>query len=175
MNHCAIQQRSVSAVCEEMISREALVCPKPIRIGVFNSAAAAVDPIRTVRWNLSHQTEVSESAAGADLLDILLLKNGSRDLEPFCTQVDSSPPFFSGSPPSRVSNPLIKDARFIEEKRDSPVSQLQPSITGPSSPSSYARKGGYGMLNFGNNPVVRIEGFSCMNRDGRNGAVSAHA
>uniref|UniRef100_A0A7N0VBX6 Uncharacterized protein n=1 Tax=Kalanchoe fedtschenkoi TaxID=63787 RepID=A0A7N0VBX6_KALFE len=170
MNHYAIQQRSVSAVCEEMIGREAVVCPKPVRVGVLSSPLA--DPIRTLRWNLSHQSEISEAAAGADLLDILLLKGGSRDSEQFCTPVDFPPPFFSGSPPSRVSNPLIQDARFREEKHGSPVSQLQ---LGPSSPSSYTRKGGYARPNFGNNPVVRIEGFACMKRDGRSSAVSARA
>uniref|UniRef100_A0A7N0TKY8 Uncharacterized protein n=1 Tax=Kalanchoe fedtschenkoi TaxID=63787 RepID=A0A7N0TKY8_KALFE len=157
MNHYAIQQRNMSTVSEEMIGREAVVCPKPIRVGVLSSAVA--DPARTLRWNLSHQSEVSDAAAGADLLDILLLKGGRRDLEPFCTQVDLSPPFFIGSPPSRVSNPLIKDARFREEKHGSPVSQFQLSITGPSSPSSCARAGGYSRPSFGNNPVVRIEGF----------------
>ncbi|CAM8922288.1 unnamed protein product [Rhodiola kirilowii] len=172
MDHCAIPHRDVSAVCEEMSGRETVVCPKPIRVGVLHSVVA--DPVRTLRWSLSHQAEVSESAAGADLLDILL-KGGSHDLEPFCKRVDSSPPFFSGSPPSRVSNPLILDARFREEKQTSPISQPQLSITGPSSPSSYTRKRGYSRPNFGNNPVVRIEGFTCMNRDGRNSAVLARA
>ena len=93
-----------------------------------------------------------------------------------CAQVASSPPFFSGSPPSRVSNPLIQDARFGDEKVN-PISP--PTVSVPSglssSPSSSARKGGCIRANFGNNPAVRIEGFDCLDRDRRNCSIPALA
>lgn len=95
-----------------------------------------------------------------------------------CTQIVSSPPFFCGSPPSRVANPLIQDARFGDEKI-TPFSPLSPAplLNGCSaaSPSSSARKGGCVRANFGNKPAVRIEGFDCLDRDQRNCSIPALA
>lgn len=93
--------------------------------------------------------------------------------------VSSSPPFFCGSPPSRVANPLIQDARFGDENF-SPLSSsswvVVPSPSGlPPSPSSSARKGGCVRANFGNNPAVRVEGFDCLDRDRRNCSIPALA
>ncbi|KAI5677622.1 hypothetical protein M9H77_08572 [Catharanthus roseus] len=88
----------------------------------------------------------------------------------------SSPPFFCGSPPSRVSNPLIQDARFGDE-RVTPVSPRAipiPSGLG-ASPSSARMSGGCVRANFGNNPAVRIEGFDCLDRDRRNCSIPALA
>ncbi|KAK9277395.1 hypothetical protein L1049_006938 [Liquidambar formosana] len=100
---------------------------------------------------------------------------GGYGVEQSCTQIASSPPFFSGSPPSRVANPLIQDARFRDEKL-APSSPLQPM---PSPPSSSARKGGGGgcvRASFGNKkPAVRIEGFDCLDRDRRNRSIPALA
>lgn len=94
------------------------------------------------------------------------------------TQVVSSPPFFCGSPPSRVANPLIQDARFGDEKI-TPLSPLSPvpPMNGLSaaSPSSSAKKGGCVRANFGNKPAVRIEGFDCLDRDKRNCSIPALA
>ena len=100
-------------------------------------------------------------------------------MEQSCTQVASSPPFFCGSPPSRVANPLIQDARFGDEKIItplSPLSQIAPSLGLPSSsPSSSSRKGGCIRENFGNKPAVRVEGFDCLDRDRRNCSIPALA
>ncbi|XP_027100356.1 uncharacterized protein [Coffea arabica] len=155
--------------------RETVVCPKPRRVGGLNPAMA--DPIRPLRWHVSHQQEVCDAKAGAELLDIILAKGGYGTEQPSCTQAASSPPFFSGSPPSRVSNPLIQDARFGDE-RVTPVSpRAIPIPSGlASSPSSSARKaGGCVRANFGNNPAVRIEGFDCLDRDRRNCSIPALA
>lgn len=57
MNHCAIQQNTFLA-CEEMRAsvtvsvsisdkRDTVVCPKPRRVGIFDTVN---DPIRPMRW-----------------------------------------------------------------------------------------------------------------------------
>ncbi|XP_004250038.1 uncharacterized protein [Solanum lycopersicum] len=79
MNHCAIQQGAFAA-CEDMWSsvssisdkKDAVVCPKPRRLGLLN--ATITEPIRPLRWHVSHQQELCDSRAGADLLDIILAK-----------------------------------------------------------------------------------------------------
>ncbi|GKU90323.1 hypothetical protein SLEP1_g4327 [Rubroshorea leprosula] len=186
MNHCAIQQK-VSAAREDKWSsvsvsdlRETVICPKPRRLGVLNAAINDhPHPVRSLRWQLSHQAEMCDSKAGSDLLDIILTKggHGSYGAEQSCTHVASSPPFLCGSPPSRVANPLTQDARFGDDKIP-PLSQLSP-IPPPvgilSSPSPSARKGGCHRANFGNKPAVRIEGFDCLDRDRRNCSIPALA
>jgi hypothetical protein len=147
---------------------DSVVCPKPRRIGVLNPQ------IRPSRWHPNYQTEISDSKAGMELLDIILTK-GSYNVEKSVTQVASSPPFFSGSPPSRASNPLIQDSQF-GNKQFSPLSPLshQAPVLVPS-PSSSARKGGScARVKFGQKPAaVRVEGFDCLSRDRR--SVSAVA
>ncbi|KAK2635180.1 hypothetical protein Ddye_029972 [Dipteronia dyeriana] len=193
MNQCAIQQNMVASGREEIRNsvpvsvsdvrrdKDYLVCPKPRRLGLLNAAAINdPQPLRPLRWNLSHQAENFDSKAGSDLFDIILPKGGygGHGTEQSCTQLASSPPFFCGSPPSRVANPVIHDSRFGDEKITS-LSTLPP-IPLPSSPSSSSRKGGGGGVvgggsggscvrpNFGNKPAVRIEGFDCLDRDLRN-------
>ncbi|CAN4121848.1 unnamed protein product [Withania somnifera] len=176
MNHCAIQQGTFSA-CEDMWSsisdrKDAVVCPKPRRLGVLN----ANDPMRPRRWYVSHQQELCDSRAGADLLDIILAKGGGGADQSSAAQVASSPPFFCGSPPSRVSNPLIQDARFGDEKVTPISPRAIPIPSGlTSSPSASTRKGGCVRANFGNNPAVRVEGFDCLDRDRRNCSIPALA
>ncbi|KAF5479897.1 hypothetical protein F2P56_000680 [Juglans regia] len=152
------------------VSISDLVCPKPRRVGVL-----ANNPVRPLRWHMSHQAEVCDSKAGAELLDIILMKEG-RGPEQSPTHFASSPPYFVGSPPSRSANPLIQDARFGDEKI-TPISPL--SITSPSgvsSPSSSSRKGGCARMKFGLKPAtVRVEGFDCLNRDRQNSSIPAVA
>ncbi|GAB4828841.1 hypothetical protein Ancab_018501 [Ancistrocladus abbreviatus] len=190
MNHCAIQQNGITSSHEEIRNsvssvtgsfsimsdrKDCVVCPKPRRIGFLNGTMN--DPSRHLRLHLSHQAELADSKAGMELLDIILTKGG-HGAERSTAQVASSPPFFCGSPPRRVSNPLIQDARFREEKFP-PMSPLPSPIPAPpagsaSSPTS-ARKGGCVRANFGNNPAVRIEGFDCLDRDRRNCSIPALA
>ncbi|CAI9775149.1 unnamed protein product [Fraxinus pennsylvanica] len=163
--------------------KETLVCPKPRRVGLIPATRPPTTtttlndpPVRPLRWHFSHQQEVCDSKAGNELLDIIFAKGG-YGVEQSVAQMASSPPFFSGSPPSRVSNPLIQDARFGDEKF-TPVSPR--AIPFPSelalSPSS-SRKSGSGSVrtNFGNNPAVRIEGFDCLDRDRCNCSIPALA
>ncbi|XP_050374460.1 uncharacterized protein LOC126791992 [Argentina anserina] len=163
MNHYAIQQNNA---CEEMRNlRDAVVCPKPRRL----RSAALHEPIRSCRWLLGHQAELSDGRAGSGLLENLLTK-GSYGVEQFyCTEIATAHPFYSGSPPSRVANPLIQDARFGDEKLtpSTPLSPI-PTPSGSLSPSSSARKGSCVRANFGSKPAVRVEGFDCLDRDRRN-------
>ncbi|XP_047973683.1 uncharacterized protein LOC125216102 [Salvia hispanica] len=178
MNHCGIQQSYAS--CEEiwasaaaagrsMERKETVVCPKPRRVGLNRTTH---DPAfaRPLRWHFSHQQEDYDAKAGNELLDIILAK-GCSGSDQSVPPVASSPPFFSGSPPSRVSNPLIQDARFGDEKF-APAAFPIPSTGFAPSPSSAARKaGGCVRSNFGNNPAVRVEGFDCLDRDRRNCSI----
>ncbi|RDY12909.1 hypothetical protein CR513_02231 [Mucuna pruriens] len=175
MKQFAIQNVVVPSSHEEI----SLVCPKPRRHGLFNFAVND-HPARSFRWHLSFQVEPCDSnSSGSNPLDNILTKDDDFDVEQSCPVVASSPPFFCGSPPSRVANPLIQDARFGDENF-SPVSPpswvVVPAQSGlPPSPSSSARKGGCVRANFGSNPAVRIEGFDCLDRDRRNCSIPALA
>ncbi|XP_042516335.1 uncharacterized protein LOC122090717 isoform X2 [Macadamia integrifolia] len=173
MNYCGYQKNTLTA-CEDMRSaKDVVVCPKPRRISGFNHVVH--DP-RPLRWQLSHQAELCDSKAGSELLDMILTK-GVYGGEQSTAQVASSPPFFSGSPPSRATNPLIQDARFGDEKLTS-LSPLQVSVPSglSSSPSSARKGGGCARMKFGHKPAaVRIEGFDCLDRDRRNCSIPAVA
>ncbi|KAA3474597.1 Autophagy-related 2 [Gossypium australe] len=168
MNRCSLQENASVAAYDHQRGGP-VVCPKPRRIGVL-----ANNPNRPLRLHLSHQAEVSDLRAGAELLDIILKKQDDFGIEQSATQVASSPPFFCGSPPSRVSNPLVQDAQFRDE-RLAAFSTFQ--IPTPSSPSSSSsRKGGCVRMKFGLKPAtVRVEGFDCLNRDRRNSSIPATA
>ncbi|XP_047341857.1 uncharacterized protein LOC124945457 [Impatiens glandulifera] len=180
MNQYAVQMNSHGTTYEDVRSfdrreKETVVCPKPRRFPLVNSTVN--DPVRSFRWHHSYVPDPCESRVGADLLDILLPKGGGGGYGYGLDQVSSSPPFFCGSPPSRVSNPLIQDARFGDEKF-SPISpQTIPIPSGLSSPSPTpsSRKGGCIRANFGNNPSVRVEGFDSLDRDRRNCSIPALA
>ncbi|MBA0704634.1 hypothetical protein Golax_016879 [Gossypium laxum] len=175
MNHYNLQQNPIAvSAYEEMggfissISEHhrpgPVVCPKPRRIGVLTN-----NPIKPFRLHMSHQADVSESKASAELLDIILNK-GDLWAEQSAAQVASSPPFFCGSPPSRATNPVVQDARFGDER----VAAL--SVSQSPSPSPSAHKGGCVRMSFGLKPAaIRVEGFDCLNRDSQNSRIPAMA
>ncbi|XP_043694738.1 uncharacterized protein LOC122645490 isoform X2 [Telopea speciosissima] len=180
MNYCGYQQNTFTTY-EDLRSavpvsdrKDVVVCPKPRRLCGFNHVVH--DP-RPLRWQLSHQAELCDSKAGSELLDLILTKGVyGAEQSSSATQLASSPPFFSGSPPSRATNPLIQDARFGDEKLTS-LSPLQGSVpSGLSSSPSSSRKGGCARMKFGHKPAaVRIEGFDCLDRDRRNCSIPAVA
>ncbi|KDP32951.1 hypothetical protein JCGZ_12982 [Jatropha curcas] len=176
MNHFNLQKNAIAS-CDEARGSVSIydpkgpvVCPKPRRVGIL-----ANNPIRSLRWQMSHQAEMCDAKAGADLLDIILMKDGYR-VEQSTNQVASSPPFFCGSPPTRATNPVIQDARFGDEKLN-PMSQMSipSSPSGLSSPTS-SRIGGCVRMTFGLKPAaVRVEGFDCLSRDRQNSSIPAMA
>lgn len=138
----------------------AVVCPKPRRIGLFDSSY--------VHSNESIRSEACDLKAGTELLDIILTK-GNYDEEKTNFEMASSPPFYFGSPPSRVSNPLIQDSQFSNDNFV-PIQAIPeaaaaspPSFTSTAASAS-ARKNGGGCVpvKYGNKQAaVRIEGFNC--------------
>ncbi|KAL0701183.1 hypothetical protein Bca4012_057305 [Brassica carinata] len=169
MNQWAVQTNAFAAGGDQSV----VVCPKPRRIALRNPSLYH-HPARSLRWYFSHQqVEVCESEAETDILDIILTKDGYGTEQVHHTQVlDSPSPFFCGSPPSRVANPLTQDARFRDEL--SLVSSPIPTPLGQPHSSS-GRKGGCIRGSFGNSPAVRIEGFDCLDRDSRNCSIPALA
>ncbi|XP_059641248.1 uncharacterized protein LOC132283325 [Cornus florida] len=176
MNRCAYQQ-NVFAACGEMSgpsvsASDSVVCPKPRRLGRF--IPSINDQIRSPRRHINHQTEICDSKAGAELLDIILTKGIYCAEEANNIRVASPPPYFCGSPPSRASNPVVQDAEFGSNK----LSLFAPAPIPTASMSSAARKGGSCVrMKFGQKPAaVRIEGFNCLSRDhGNCSSISAVA
>lgn len=172
MNHCAIQHNyfvareelrgsaAVAAGGGSVERKETVVCPKPRRLGLHHTTLYDPYPMRPRRRHICHQQEAN---AANEVLDIILAK-GSCGAGQSVAQVASSPPFFPWSPPRRVSNPLIQDARFRDEKLV-PVAPHAIPIT----------SGRFVRESFGNNPAVRIEGFDCLDRDRRNRHIPALA
>ncbi|KAL5070880.1 hypothetical protein RYX36_021767, partial [Vicia faba] len=64
----------------------------------------------------------------------------------FAYKEASSPPYFCVSPPIRVANPLVHDARFGDEI-------ISPSPSGLPSQASASRKGGCARVIFGLKPA----------------------
>ncbi|KAH0671695.1 hypothetical protein KY290_019121 [Solanum tuberosum] len=167
MNRCGYQQKAIMGCVgvgeirrADISVSDGLVCPKPRRNGLFN------EPIRPSRFLQINNQQMNDYdlKAGTELLDIILTK-GSYDVEMTNFEMDSSPPFFFGSPPSRVSNPLIQDAQF---GNDNFVPILAIPEGAPSPPPSFTptcgrnNGGGCVPVKFGIKPAaVRIEGFNC--------------
>ncbi|PON87853.1 hypothetical protein TorRG33x02_163980 [Trema orientale] len=177
MNHFSLQQNALM-VREEIRGGSALVadpmdpvvCPRPRRVGILPS-----NSIRPLRLQINPLPEFCDSKAGADLLDMILMKE-EYGAEQSMAQIASSPPFFCGSPPSRAANPVVQDARFGDEKLAPFPGFPYPSPSGLSSPSSSARKGGCVRMQYGLKPAaVRVEGFDCLNRDRQNSSIPAMA
>ncbi|KAI4388958.1 hypothetical protein MLD38_001240 [Melastoma candidum] len=147
--------------------RGSVVCPRPRRVGISCSSL--------LRSQFCHRPGVSKSREGAEILD-LILKKEDFELEQQSPAVTATmTPFYSGSPPCRADNPLALDARF----RNEAVPPLGASpVFSPSavpSPSSPAPKG-CARMKFGLKPAaVRVEGFDCLGRDGKNSSVPAIA
>ncbi|XP_073146336.1 uncharacterized protein [Henckelia pumila] len=172
MSHYSIH-RNAFASYEEMNKRSAVVCPKPRRLSPAGVTPKEPSPARPFRSHVSYQQEICDVEAGNELLHIIRAK-GDDYAGQLITQIASSPPFFSGSPPSRVSNPLIQDSRFGDGKFTPISPRAIPTPSGLAPSQSSTCKGGFVRANF-INPATRIEGFDCLDRDRRNRSIPALA
>ncbi|XP_055819366.1 uncharacterized protein LOC129888402 isoform X2 [Solanum dulcamara] len=158
MNKFAYRQNALVGFGEIAVSK-GIVCPKPRRSGLFNSASVQVNETFTTNaplLQINQEVGGCDLKAGTELLDMILTKGGRYDVEYSNFQLDSSPPYFCGSPPSRASNPLIQDVNFCNDNFV-PITPI-PESAAPFSSSSR----GCVRLKFGNNSApVRIEGFNC--------------
>ncbi|CAN4098274.1 unnamed protein product [Withania somnifera] len=170
MNMYACQQKTlVDCVGEtgraDISVSNGVVCPKPRKLGPFNSASVNVEePIRPCQFLQfrNQEMEARDMTAGTELLDIILTK-GNYEVDKANFEVASSPPFFYGSPPSRAGNPLIQDAQFGNHNI-APILPIPERAVAPSPPppSTIMSGGGCVRAKFGNKPApVRIEGFNC--------------
>ncbi|KAL9272431.1 hypothetical protein AKJ16_DCAP08565 [Drosera capensis] len=161
MNGCGIQQTAIeSSMDARSDGRRFVVCPKPRRPA-------------TAKFVLD---ELSGSKAGSELLDLIITMEG-HELSRSNYQTASLPRFFSGSPPCRVSNPLIQDAHFRNAKlHPAPVSATpmpSPARPGSAASPSTSRKGGCARPNIGSKPAVRVEGFDCLDMERRSSSIPA--
>ncbi|KAK9683203.1 hypothetical protein RND81_10G123100 [Saponaria officinalis] len=187
MNRWEIQQNTIVVGCEEIRNPVAVsgrvsqsdpkgpvFCPKPRRVGFLGGN------LMSLRWQKSQQAEINDAKAGAELLDLIFMRKEGHSEDQSCREIASSPPFFCGTPPSRVSNPLVHDAQFGDDNL-SPLSTLQlasPSTSPLPSMSPSSMKSGGVRMKFGlKSPTVRVEGFDfdCLSRDHQNSRVTAMA
>ena len=149
MNHFALQHNSYATPEDVSFDQKGIsFCSKPI-------------PTRQLRWKFCQENEGYDSNVETELLAIIQNKEDS-----------SSPPYFLGSPPVRVSNPLVQDEQFRWEEQipqSTPAVSSSPGLSSPSSassglssPSSPFRKGGCVRMKFGvKSAKVRVVGFDC--------------
>lgn len=124
---------------------------------------------------MSQPTGICNYKVGMELLDVILMKDDSGVEPHHSSRLASSPPFFSGSPPSRAGSPLIQDARFMDGVN--PISQLF-SAASPStlpSPGSSGPRGSIKMPFSSKPATVRVEGFDIHGREHQNHLIPAAA
>lgn len=138
MRECGSLRSSESA-------EEKIICPKPQRVTVTSFRSVEfIKPIRQLK-SVS-PTAVDGSDVGCEIMEIFRSKNCHGD----SPKIGRSPPYFSGSPPSRATNPLVQDTQFLHPHaypRATP--QLSP-------PKKFSTSGSLRA-----SPSVRIEGFEC--------------
>ncbi|KAG8387963.1 hypothetical protein BUALT_Bualt02G0075800 [Buddleja alternifolia] len=111
---------------------DGVVCPRPRRVGVVVPLHFH-DPIRPPSPRLLH---LKNRTSGYYSDDEVIKYDDQGNF-----QVGSSPPYYSGSPPTRASNPVIQYEQFGNDNT-------------LSSSSSSSRRNGSGV-------PPRIEGFNC--------------
>nr|XP_009774105.1 PREDICTED: uncharacterized protein LOC104224206 [Nicotiana sylvestris]XP_016449406.1 PREDICTED: uncharacterized protein LOC107774401 [Nicotiana tabacum] len=132
-----------------------VVCPKPRRVR---------HPI--CHSKLSNQAETLDSKAGIELFDLILKEDGVAAMRS-ASLLSSSPPFFTGSPPSRAMNPLIHDVYFANYGKQLTCtlsSSPSPSTSASPSPSSSCKGSSCARTRLkATQATNRVEGFDCQN------------
>ncbi|CAM8997950.1 unnamed protein product [Rhodiola kirilowii] len=138
-----------------------VVRPIPRRPGISKN-----DLIMSPRGQMRNPDQCENNSV-AELLDSLL----RRKLQSSSSQ--SPPYFYTGSPPVRVTNPLIQDNRFSNDEPVSLSDLSSPPASVKSSPSSSVQKGSCGRMNSVSNPApIRVVGFRCGSQNSGITAVS---
>ncbi|XP_008812985.2 uncharacterized protein LOC103723742 [Phoenix dactylifera] len=86
----------------------AVICPEPRRaIGV----ACVIDKLDRFSSKSNGMLPVHKGDDSQEILDIILSKDDYVGDSDASNQVE----FFSGSPPARTNNPIVRDAQFINQ------------------------------------------------------------
>eukprot|EP00249_Psilotum_nudum_P010352 c22489_g1_i1 orf=435-881(+) len=129
-----------------------VVCPKPQRVAL--RTCGTTEPFKSVCHRRSLLPVGGDYEAGHEIMDILVRKSADGEASNICC----SPPYFCGSPPRRVGNPLVRDAHFAHPRVLPSSSSVQPKPLQVSS--------------FKSSPTIRIEGFNCSRQDTRCGVLT---
>lgn len=153
------ERGSLRSVLQEDGIDDKVICP--ISLGVTAPVTFTTAEVFKPFWQKRSMGPVElDCEANREILEIFLRKKNS------CSDSSSfgcSPPYFSGSPPCRAGNPLVRDVEFSNQRPPpSPVAaamQPKPAAKVPTYRAS---------------PCVRVEGFDssgrgfeCTGRDAR--------
>ncbi|XP_011097198.1 uncharacterized protein LOC105176170 [Sesamum indicum] len=131
--------------CDNPMAMGRVFCPKPRRVVPPNTNKAVLP----LRFHIRNDVIAFDSKPGVEFLEFIIREDGFEE-EP-CATVSSSPPFFIGSPPCRIGNPLVQDAHFRVEKLTTTVSSPSDSDLVPSAHSRVKLEN--------KQAALRVEGF----------------
>lgn len=123
-----------------------VICPMPRRVAAVTFTKAEV--LKPFWQQRSMSPRAVDCEANHEILEIFLSKNSCGNSPSF----GCSPPYFTGSPPCRAGNPLVRDVEFSHQRPlPAPVMAMQ-SKSAAVVPTYRA------------SPRIRVEGFDCSGR-----------
>ncbi|XP_010908767.1 uncharacterized protein [Elaeis guineensis] len=130
----------------------AVICPEPHRA---IAVACVIDNLNRFSSKSNDILPVHKGDYSQEILDIILSKDDREGDSDASNQVF----FFSGSPPARTNNPIVRDAQFLNQ-----TTSLAPPWAHHHGirPSAKVERGSPSCgSSFGGSPKVRIKGFAC--------------
>lgn len=147
-----------------------VICPMPRRVATVSFSTG--EPIKPF-WQRRSVPPTLDCEANHEILEIFLSKNSCVN----STNFGCSPPYFSGSPPCRAGNPIVRDVEFSHQRRSPlPASIIHGNTVAqdveffskrPSSPlpaTIMQKKSVVTTSTYRASPCVRVEGFECPSR-----------